>query len=343
MTLLDRERIDHINRITEAVLTTSRPPRPVNQKTLKTAIGCTGIGLHSGARVSMTIHPAPPGAGIVFRRTDLSGCTIPASWQNVVDTQLCTTIGNADGARVGTIEHLMAALYGCEVDNAIIDVDGPEVPVMDGSAAPFVFLIECAGIVDQAAIRRGIEVRREVSVVEDGCRLSLAPPSYGSGLALDFEIDFGPNAVSRQTCRLAVAPEVFKSNLARARTFGFAHDIDRLQAAGLARGGSLENAVVISGDRILNDDGLRFEDEFVRHKMLDCVGDLYLAGAPVLGRVTASRSGHRHNNRLLHALFAAADAFRYVDLVESADQAAWPIPAAAQRAEGGHLGLGAAD
>jgi UDP-3-O-[3-hydroxymyristoyl] N-acetylglucosamine deacetylase len=325
------------------VLTTSRPSRLVNQKTLKTAIGCTGIGLHSGARVSMTIHPAPPGAGIVFRRTDLPGAAdMPAMWQNVIDTQLCTTLGAADGARIGTIEHLMAALYGCEIDNALIEVDGPEVPVMDGSAAPFVFLIECAGTVDQAAVRRGIEVRREVSVVEDDCRLTLAPPSYGGGLALDFEIDFGSNAVSRQACRLAVAPEVFKSNLARARTFGFAQDIHRLQAAGLARGGSLENAVVISGDRILNDDGLRFEDEFVRHKMLDCVGDLYLAGAPVLGRVIASRSGHRHNNRVLHALFAQADAFRYVDLVESRDHAAaWQIPATAHA--GGRVGLGAAD
>lgn len=320
------------------MLTTSRSSRPVNQKTLKTAIGCTGIGLHSGARVSMTIHPAPPDAGIVFRRVDLRGpaALIPATWQNVVDTQLCTTIGNGDGGRVGTIEHLMAALYGCEIDNAVIDIDGPEVPVMDGSAAPFVFLIECAGIVDQAAVRRGIEVRREVSVVEDDCRLTLAPPTFGGGLALDFEIDFGANAVSRQTCQLAVAPEVFKSDLARARTFGFAHEIDRLQAAGLARGGSLDNAVVISGDRILNGDGLRFEDEFVRHKMLDCVGDLYLAGAPVLGRITASRSGHRHNNRLLRALFAAADSFRYVDLVES-------DPAWLPRRDAGRLGLGAAD
>ncbi|HTY68214.1 MAG TPA: UDP-3-O-acyl-N-acetylglucosamine deacetylase [Alphaproteobacteria bacterium] len=333
------------SRSSEAVLTTSRSPRTVNQKTLKTSIGCTGIGLHSGARVSMTIHPASPGAGIVFRRTDLRGAAalVPATWQNVIDTQLCTAIGNGQGARIGTIEHLMAALYGCEIDNALIDIDGPEVPVMDGSAAPFVFLIECAGSVDQAAVRRGIEVRREISVVEDDCRMTLAPPARGGGLALDFEIDFGTTAVSRQTCQLAVAPEVFKSNLARARTFGFAHDIDRLQAAGLARGGSLENAIVISGDRILNDDGLRFEDEFVRHKMLDCVGDLYLAGAPVLGRVIASRSGHRHNNRLLHALFATPDAFRYVELVESsADQAAWRIPAIRQ-ADAGRLGVGAAD
>lgn len=321
-------------------------PATVCQKTLKTAIGCTGVGLHTGAKVAMTLRPAPPGAGIIFRRTDLRGAAamVPATWQNVVDTQLCTAIGNASGTRVGTIEHLMAALYGCEIDNVLIDLDGPEVPVMDGSAGPFVFLIECAGTVDQAAPRRAIEIRREVSVVEGDCRMTLAPATMGLGssLSLDFEIDFGPNAVAHQTCRLDMAPDVFKSELARARTFGFVHEIDRLQAAGLARGGSLDNAVVISGNRILNGDGLRFEDEFVRHKMLDCVGDLYLAGAPVVGTVTASRSGHRHNNRLLHALFAAADAFRYIDLAELDGETAWraakPLPFAP-----GRLGLGAAD
>jgi UDP-3-O-[3-hydroxymyristoyl] N-acetylglucosamine deacetylase len=324
-----------------------RPSRTISQKTIKTAIGCTGVGLHSGKRVSMTLKPAAPGTGIVFRRTDLSGdaAIIPATWQNVVDTQLCTAIGNAHGGRVGTIEHLMAALYGCEIDNAQVEVDGPEVPVMDGSAAPFVFLIDCAGTVDQAAARRAIEIRREVSVVEDGCRLVMTPAPLGmaGSLSLDFEIDFGPNAVARQTCRLDVAPEVFKSDLARARTFGFVHEIDKLQAAGLARGGSLDNAIVISGDRILNNDGLRFEDEFVRHKMLDCIGDLYLAGAPLLGTVTASRSGHRHNNRLLHAMFSTPDAFRYVDLVDGADAAAWGAAKTRSFGTGPRMGFGLAD
>ncbi len=325
-------------------MTYFRTARTVCQKTLKTPIGCTGVGLHTGAKVSMTLHPAAPGSGIVFRRTDLSGdaAIIPATWRNVVDTQLCTAIGNAQGGRVGTIEHLMAALYGCEIDNAVVELDGPEVPVMDGSAAPFVFLIECAGVVDQAAVRRAIEVRREVSVVEGECRLTLSPPTARRGLSLDFEIDFGTNAVARQTCRLDVASGVFKADLARARTFGFAHEVDRLRAAGLARGGSLDNAVVIHGDRILNDDGLRFDDEFVRHKMLDCVGDLYLAGAPLLGTVTASRSGHRHNNRLLHALFAAPDAFRYVDLAQSDVEAAGMMPAR-QASEAAQFGAGAAD
>jgi len=322
-----------------------RPLRTISQKTLKTSIGCTGVGLHSGTRISLTLHPAPPGAGIVFRRTDVSGeaAIIRATWQNVVDAQLCTTIGNAQGTRVGTVEHLMAALYGCEIDNVVIELDGPEVPAMDGSAGPFVFLIECAGTVDQAAPRRGIEVRREITVIDEDCRLTLSPASMGRlrrGLSLEFEIDFGTNAVARQSCRLDVAPEVFKAEVARARTFGFAEDVDRLRAAGLARGGSLENAIVISGDRILNDDGLRFEDEFVRHKMLDCVGDLYLAGAPLLGTVTASRSGHRHNNRLLRSLFATPDAFRYVDFMDSDNTAAWVT---SRTYDGGRLGLGAAD
>jgi UDP-3-O-[3-hydroxymyristoyl] N-acetylglucosamine deacetylase len=322
----------------------SRPSRTVSQKTLKTSIGCTGVGLHTGSKISMTLHPAPPGAGIVFRRTDLRGdaAIVRANWQNVVDAQLCTALGNAQGTRVGTVEHLMAALYGCEIDNVTIDIDGPEVPAMDGSAGPFVFLIECAGIVDQAAPRRAIEVRREISVVEDDCRVSLAPLSNGranGALSLHFEIDFGVNAIARQTCRLDVAPETFKHEVARARTFGFVQDIDRLRAAGLARGGSLDNAIVVSGNQILNSEGLRFDDEFVRHKMLDCVGDLYLAGAPLLGSVTASRSGHRHNNRLLHSLFATPDAFRYVDLTDTGDTV-W-VPSHGLRDRG--LGLGAAD
>jgi UDP-3-O-[3-hydroxymyristoyl] N-acetylglucosamine deacetylase len=285
----------------------------------------------------MTLHPAAPGQGIVFRRTDIpgDGGVIPATWRNVVDTQLCTAIGNKQGARIGTIEHLMAALYGCEIDNATIEIDGPEVPAMDGSASPFVFLIDCAGIVDQAASRRGIEVLREINVVEDDCRLSIAP---SSDLFLDFEIDFDSTAVARQAFQLDVGPGAFRSDLARARTFGFVQDIGRLQAAGLARGGSLDNAVIVSGDRILNDDGLRFDDEFVRHKMLDCIGDLYLAGAPILGRVTASRTGHRHNNRLLHSLFADASAFRYVDLIETGRPAATETGRPALS-----LGFGAAD
>jgi UDP-3-O-[3-hydroxymyristoyl] N-acetylglucosamine deacetylase len=318
----------------------SRRFRPACQKTLKTPIGCTGIGLHTGEKISMTLRPAAPGQGIVFKRTDLHGAAsvVPATWRHVKDTQFCTALANDEGTRVSTVEHLMAALYGCEIDNALIEIDGPEVPVMDGSSAPFVFLIECAGTVDQAAVRRGIEVLRPITVEDKDCHLSVAPADC---LSLDFEIDFGNTAVARQTYQLDVAPAAFRAELARARTFGFLHDIGRLQAAGLARGGSLDNAVIVSGDKVLNNDGLRYDDEFVRHKMLDCVGDLYLAGAPILGAITASRSGHRLNNRLLHALFAEPDSFRYVELTDTGMPLA-TLPEAEDRL-GARFGLGAAD
>ncbi|MGQ0663350.1 MAG: UDP-3-O-acyl-N-acetylglucosamine deacetylase [Pseudomonadota bacterium] len=293
--------------------------RAVRQKTLKTSIRCRGAGLHSGAKVSMTLHPAAAGAGIVFRRTDIAapagsnGRAIPADWHHVVDSRLCTTLGNGDGVRVGTVEHLMAAFYGCEIDNAIVDIDGPEVPIMDGSAEPFVFLIECAGIFEQEAPRRAIEIVRRVTIEHEDRSVSLTP---APGFSISFEIDFRDTLVARQDYYLAVAAGVFKAELARARTFGFDHEIGKMRAAGLARGGSLDNAVVISGDRILNKDGLRYEDEFVRHKVLDCVGDLYLAGAPILGHVRGVRSGHRLNHEVLRAVFARPQAWRYVDLTE---------------------------
>jgi len=292
-------------------MTTASAPR---QKTLKSSIHCTGTGLHSGARVSLTLLPAPPGTGIVFRRTDMQGQTgeVPALWRNVVDTRLCTMLGNDHGARVSTVEHLMAALYGCEIDNAVIEINGPEVPIMDGSAQPFVFLIECAGIVEQDAPRRAIEILRRVAV-GDGHKGVVLTPAHG--FSVEFEIDFESTIIARQERALTIDSPTFRTEVSRARTFGFEHEVASLRAAGLARGGSLDNAVVIGADRILNKDGLRFDDEFVRHKILDCVGDLYLAGAPIIGSIRCVRSGHRHNNLLLHALFAQAGAWRYVDAV----------------------------
>lgn len=274
-----------------------------NQQTLKGAIHCTGTGLHSGARVSMTLRPAPAGSGVVFVRTDWRGADpeVPARWDAVVDTRLCTVVGNADGATVGTVEHLMAALAGCGIDNCRIELDGPEVPIMDGSAAPFVFLIECAGTAEQDAPRLALRVLRPVVVEEAGKSAALLPsdvPAYG------MEIDFASAAVARQRGRVELLDGVFKREIARARTFGFLHEVEAMRKAGLARGGSLENAIVVSGDTVLNEGGLRFEDEFVRHKILDGIGDLYLAGAPILGRFHGVRSGHALNNRLLRALFA---------------------------------------
>lgn len=287
----------------------------IRQKTLKTSISCTGIGLHSGRKVAMTLRPADAGAGILFRRTDLAGteADIAASWRNVVDTRMATTLGNPAGARIATVEHLMAALAGCGLDNAVIEIDGPEVPVMDGSAAPFVFLVECAGVVEQDAPRRAIRIERAVSVGDEK-RFVAARPDESFNIS--FEIDFECAAMTRQALSLRLINGTFKTDIARARTFGFAHEVDALRKAGLARGGSLDNAVVISGDTVLNGDGLRYTDEFVRHKILDCVGDLYLAGGPIIGRIDALRSGHSLNHRLLCELFADDGAWSWVEMTE---------------------------
>lgn len=283
------------------------------QHTLKSAISCSGVGLHSGTKVSLTLRSAAPDTGIVFRRTDIggSGAAVAASWQNVVDTRLCTTVGNDAGVTVATIEHLMAALAGCGIDNAIVEIDGPEVPVMDGSSAPFVFLIECAGTLEQDRPRRAIRIEKPVRVEGGDWVAALRP---GDGFSVAFEIDFDSPVVSRQSFAIGLINGTFKRELARARTFGFLHEVEALWELGLAKGGSLENAVVVSDDKILNEDGLRFDDEFVRHKMLDAVGDLYLAGAPLIGHFHGICSGHAANNGLLRAVFADPSNWSYVDL-----------------------------
>ncbi len=280
----------------------------VNQRTLKTSINCSGVGLHSGARIAMTLHPADENSGIHFKRTDIAGAgaVIPALWDHVVDTRMCTTIGNRDGVSIGTVEHLMAALAGCGIDNVLIELNGPEVPIMDGSSQPFVFLVECAGVVEQNAPRRIIRILKPVSV--NAGEATLSP---GTHLSLDFEIDFDSAAVSQQSLSIGIVNGSFAKELARARTFGFLHDVEALRAAGLAKGGSLDNAIIVSGDKILNEGGLRYDDEFVRHKALDALGDLYLAGASIVGRFQGVCSGHATNNALLHALFADSDAWCY--------------------------------
>lgn len=289
------------------------------QKTLKTAIHCRGVGLHTGARVNLTLHPGAPGTGIIFRRTDLGGTEIAADWRNIVESSLCTTIAK-DGAKIATIEHLMAALAGLEIDNVIVELDGPEVPVMDGSAAPFVFLIECAGIAEQVAPRRGIKVLKPVRVGDAENAATLVP---AEAFRISFAIDFASSAIRCQKLTYDVEAESFKQQISRARTFGFLDDVERMRRAGLARGGSLENAVVISGDRVLNKEGLRYDDEFVRHKMLDALGDLYLAGGTILGHFQGVRSGHALNHQLLAALFADSTAWRPITLAAPAPQPAW--------------------
>lgn len=285
----------------------------MRQHTLNHRISCTGVGLHSGICVAMTLHPAGPGTGIVFQRTDVPGDEgrVPALWDNVCETMLCSTISNAHGTRVATVEHLMAALAGCDVDNAIIELDGPEVPIMDGSSAPFVFLIECAGLVAQDAPRRAIRVIKEVSVEDGGRIVSLSP---GDGFSVSLEIDFENPHVAHQTYRFEVNSLTFKDELCRARTFGFENDIEEMRNRGLARGGSLQNAVVVGENGVINEGGLRYDNEFVRHKALDAVGDLYLAGAPIIGAYQGIRAGHGLNNQLLQALFADVDAWEMVEV-----------------------------
>jgi UDP-3-O-[3-hydroxymyristoyl] N-acetylglucosamine deacetylase len=279
------------------------------QHTLKAPIGCVGIGLHSGQRIGLTLHPAEPGHGIVFRRTDL-GRDIPARFDRVVDTRLATVLADESwaSARVSTVEHLMAALAGASVDNALIELDGPEVPVLDGSAAPFVFLLDCAGIVEQAAPRGNIQIRRPVRVSDGEAFAELRPG--GPGLEMALSIDFAAPAIGRQALSLRLSSDTFRHELSRARTFTLMEEVQHLRAAGLAQGGSLDNAIVVDQARILNPAGLRMPDEFARHKLLDVVGDLALAGAPISGRFIAHRPSHTLNNRLLRTLFVDASAWR---------------------------------
>lgn len=284
------------------------------QQTLKSSIGCVGIALHTGQRVSLTFRPAPPDHGVVFRRTDL-GLDIPARFDCVTDTRLATVLSHEHDstARVSTVEHVMAALAGCGIDNALVELDGPEPPILDGSAAPFVFLIDCAGIADQGVPRRMIEVRRTVRV-SDGDAFAELRPSHGGfhGLDLAISIDFPARAIGRQALSLRLTHDSFRQDLARARTFVMAQEVEQVRAAGLGLGGSLDNAVVVDRADVLNPSGLRMADEFVRHKMLDAVGDLALAGAALRGRFIAHRSGHALNNRLLQALFADAATWQAV-------------------------------
>ena len=244
----------------------------------------------------------------------MNGAQVAATWENVVETPLSTTLIGDDDVKAGTIEHLMSALAGCAVDNAVVELSGPEVPVMDGSAAPFVFLIECAGTVAQDAPRRALEILKEVAVADTRRSATVSP---GRGLSIDFEIDFDSPVVARQSWSLQVTPASYKQDVSRARTFGFLEEVDKLREMGLALGGSLDNAVVINGDHILNDGGLRYGNEFVRHKVLDLIGDLYLTGAPVIGRFRCVRSGHAMTLRMLKALFADREAWRWRDMTEA--------------------------
>ncbi len=319
--------------------TSTLPARPIWQCTLASAIGCVGVGLHSGTRITLELRPAPVDTGIVFHRTDL-GVDIPACYEAVSDTRLCTVVSSSgvsssgvssSGARVGTVEHVMAALSACGIDNAVVAIDGPELPVLDGSAAPFVFLIGCAGVQEQNTPARFIELRKTVRV-SDGASFAELRPAQRGGLDIAVSIDFPAVLIGRQSLSIAVTEASFRSEIAPARTFAMAEDIAGLQSSGLALGGSLDNAVVVDGGRVLNPGGLRMADEFVRHKALDMVGDLALAPGRLRARVVAHRPGHALNNRLLRALFADRDAWAWSDAPVFAGWAGVPLAAAAAAA-----------
>jgi UDP-3-O-[3-hydroxymyristoyl] N-acetylglucosamine deacetylase len=282
------------------------------QTTIKSAVTFTGTGLHSGRRARMTIHPASAEYGIWFRRTDVIGKDqmIPARWDAVPTAQLCTIIENAAGVQVSTIEHVMAALAGCGIHNALIEIDGPEAPILDGSSAPFATGIVARGIRVLDAPLRAFEVLEAVEV-RDGEAFARIEPA--ETLEIDFAIDFTDAAIGQQRKRLVMANGTFLRELSDSRTFCRQADVDFMRDNGLALGGTYENAVVVDGDRVLSPGGFRHRDEAVRHKMLDALGDLALAGAPILGRYTGNRAGHAMTNRLLRALFARPEAFRLVE------------------------------
>jgi len=294
-----------------------------NQRTLAKRVSCTGVGLHSGAPVHLTLAPAPADSGVTFVRMDL-GIEVPARHDLVVDTKLSTSIAVGQ-ARVSTIEHVMSALFGMGIDNCRVEVDGPEVPILDGSAAPFVCLIGEAGVRDQRAARRFVMITEPVEVRE-GDKLARLEPA--DGFSVDFTADFKHPLITDQGFRVAVNDRTFEREVARARTFCFRKDIELMQSMGLARGGSLENAIVIDQFSIMNPEGLRFPDEFARHKVLDAIGDLALLGRPVLGALTAVKSGHALNQALVKRVLSDPSCHRVVELAPGLE-ADRPRPAVA--------------
>jgi UDP-3-O-[3-hydroxymyristoyl] N-acetylglucosamine deacetylase len=284
------------------------------QTTLRDDVSVTGIGVHSGLPVTLTLHPAEANTGIVFLRTGIAGQPdreIPANVRAVTATEFATVLGDHTGPLCSTAEHVLAALSGLGVDNALIEVDGPEVPIMDGSAEPFVAAIEQAGVITLLAPRRYIQVLKPVSVTKDNSFGELRP--YGRGFRVEIEIEFDHPLIGRQALDLDVEPESFRSEIARARTFGFMRDVAKLWSAGYALGATFENTLVVTENRVLNPDGVRFADEFVRHKALDAVGDLALAGAPLLGAYRSVRGGHKLNHAVLSSLMADPTAWTIVE------------------------------
>lgn len=283
----------------------------IKQRTLKNAIRATGVGLHTGEKVLLTLHPSSADTGVVFRRVDLDPVvSIQAAPQHVGDTRLSTTLVQG-GVSISTVEHLLSAVAGLGIDNLVVDVSAPEVPIMDGSAGPFVFLIQSAGVVEQPAPKRYIRIKRRITVQDDDKWARFEPfDGFKVGFGIDFDHPMFNNGV--QFTELDFSTTSFVKEVSRARTFGFMRDIETLRARNLALGGSLENAVVLDDYRVLNEDGLRYEDEFVKHKVLDAIGDLYLLGHSLIGAFTGYKSGHALNNRLLRTLVEQKEAWEEV-------------------------------
>jgi UDP-3-O-[3-hydroxymyristoyl] N-acetylglucosamine deacetylase len=291
----------------------------LKQRTLKKSISATGVGLHSGEKVKMTLNPAGPDTGIVFRRVDLPGSAeMKVKPEYVCDTRMCSALEH-QGVRVATVEHLMSALAGLGVDNIYVDLTAAEVPIMDGSSGPFVFLLQQAGIVEQSAAKKFIKIKKTIEI-RDGDKWVRFDPYFG--FKIDFTIDFAHPVFEHtgKNVKIDFADNSYIKEVSRARTFGFMHEVEALRSMGLARGGSLDNAIVLDEYRILNHDGLRYEDEFVKHKTLDAIGDLYVLGHPLLGAFTAYKSGHALNNQLLRNLMSDPDAWEFATF-EKVDEA----------------------
>ncbi|MGC3872080.1 UDP-3-O-acyl-N-acetylglucosamine deacetylase [Halomonas sp. GXIMD04776] len=292
----------------------------IKQRTLKNTMRATGVGLHSGEKVRLTLRPAPVNTGIVFVRTDLDPVVrIPARAENVTDTTLCTAL-SSDGVKVATVEHLMSAFAGLGIDNVFVELNAPEVPIMDGSAGPFVFLIQSAGIEEQEAPKKFIRIKREIVVNDDGKEAVFTPHD---GFKVSFSIDFDHPAFDqqKQTATVDFSTTSFVKEVSRARTFGFMRDIEFLRSQNLALGGSLDNAIVVDDYRILNEGGLRYEDEFVKHKVLDAIGDLYQLGHSLIGEFRGVKSGHALNNQLCRAVLDNPDAWEIVTFEDARQKA----------------------
>ena len=290
----------------------------IRQRTLKEIVKTTGVGLHSGRKVTLTLRPAAANTGVIYRRTDVNPpVDFPVDAQSVRDTMLCTALVNDEGVRISTVEHLNAALAGMGIDNIIVEVDAPEIPIMDGSASPFVFLLQQAGIEEQNVAKRFIRIKKPVRF-EDGDKWAEFVPY--DGFRMDFEIEFNHPAIESDEQHLLFdfSSQGFVKDISRARTFGFMRDIEYLQSQNLCLGGSFDCAIVLDEYRILNEEGLRFDNEFVTHKVLDAIGDLYMCGHPIIGEFRAFKSGHGLNNQLLRSVLADQEAWEWVTFEEEA-------------------------